>query len=83
MISKQFEVKQKEEAKAMGFINEEVSHFKLENNKETPYCTFVYIMNRNGSILEGIADCSKKDQFSRRTGRVIARGRAMKKARNA
>ena len=82
MISKQFEVKQKEEAKAMGIGSEWICHTKYVTYKTQQQVTVVNLF-KGDTPYQGIAICSMKDQFSRRTGRVIARGRAMKKARNA
>jgi len=40
-------------------------------------CTVAYIKNDMGIIARGIAICSEKDQFRRKTGRHIAVGRAI------
>lgn len=44
--------------------------------------TNVYIFTPNGEVYEGEAVCSKKDQYNRREGRLIAFERALNKMKS-
>jgi len=50
-----------------------------EENGTPNRCTVVGVLNEQTKTLNvGIARCSKKDNFQRKKGRTIARGRALK-----
>ena len=78
VIPKSVEDKQKEEAKRLGYYMEHTHHIKHDDGEIR---TIIELCN-GYHVQFGAAMCSKKDQFSRRTGRVIARGRALKQIKN-
>ena len=78
VIPKSVEDKQKEEAKRLGLIDEFIAYGENGFGEK-----FTYVWLSNGVDKYGaFTTCSKKDQFCKRTGRVIARGRVLKRVKN-
>jgi len=57
--------------------NEEVKFYIMHDKDYRPRIT-VALKRNGGSIIRGIAICSKKDRFDPALGRVKAKGRAIK-----
>jgi len=79
VIPKSVEDKQKEEAKRLGYEEDFIIHDVWDDGRTA---TIIRLKNSKEAHV-GMAICSTKDQFCKRTGRVIARGRALKKVKQA
>jgi len=54
-------------------------HEIVENNKKIKAVTTAYIKDADDNVIAiGKSVCSKKDQFSKKLGRTIAKGRMLK-----
>lgn len=64
-------------------FGEKFRHYEFNNGSKNPYHVTICTLIDNGEeIVRGISICSFRDQYNRRIGNTIARGRAIKAARD-